>query len=239
MSNPPRLIHLPTPNEVRSCARWACLQRIPGTGPDPAVLSYHVERIVQAVATTAIEAAEVTGTIQTPDRYIDAFLQQYWEGLSTLPGPGYPKPLLAAAAERGGVCVETLVEQILPRLQYRERLLAHNQSFAWKISDGIGGELVIPGVIARLGEDKLTGVLRIYDWRIEDDPIFHAKAALRYQQIGVAMGWLKSHYPERETAHVEVFLLTDVAWETRRSHYELCLIEELLRYQAAQEAAQD
>lgn len=97
----------------------------------------------------------------------------------------------------------------LPRLQYTERLLAHAQPFRWTIPDGTDGELVIPGVIARLGEDKLTGVLRIYDWQIEEDYLRPTNAVLRYQQIGVALGWLQAQYPGRQTAYVEIFLPTD------------------------------
>jgi len=231
-------MHLPAPGDVRTCTRWACLQRIPGAGPDPAALSHHVEQVVKKAAATVIVAAEVDGTLQATDHYVDAFLQHYWTGLAALPGPEYPKPLLAAAAERGAVCIETLLDWVLPRLQYRERLLAHAQPFEWTMPDGTDGELVIPGVIARLGEDKLTGVLRIYDWRIEEDYLLRTNAVLRYQQIGVALGWLQAQYPGRETAHVEVFLLTDVAWESTRPLMELRLLEELLRQQAAQRAAE-
>lgn len=40
-------------------------------------------------------------------------------------GPGYPKSLVAVAEERGAMCIETLVERVVLRLQYAERLLAH------------------------------------------------------------------------------------------------------------------
>ncbi len=238
MPKPSRTIHLPAPGDVRTCTRWACLQRIPGSGPDPAALSHHVEQVVNKVVAMVIVAAEVDGTLEATDHYVDAFLQQYWAGIPALPGHEYPKALLAAAVERGAVCIETFVDRVLSRLQYTERLLAHTLPFEWRIPDGTDGELVIPGVIARLGEDKLTGVLRIYDWRIEEDYLLRMNAALLYQQIGVALGWLQAQYPGRETAHVEVFLLTDVAWESRRPLMELSLLEELLRRQAAQRAAE-
>jgi len=239
MPRPSRTMHLPAPGDVRTCTRWACLQRIPGSGPDPAALSHHVEWVVHAVAATLIVEAEVNGALQATDRYVDAFLDQYWTGIPALPGHGYPKALLAAAEERGAVCIETLVDRVLPRLQYTERLLAHTQPFGWTIPDGTDGELVIPGVIARLGEDRLTGILRIYDWRIEEDALLHGTSVLRYQQIGVALGWLQAQYPGRQTAYVEVFLLTDVAWGSTRTPEELRLLEDLLRHQAAQRAAEE
>jgi hypothetical protein len=126
---------------------------------------------------------------------VRAFLDRYWPGISTLAGPGYPKPVLALAEERGAMCIETLVERVIPRLQYTERLLAHAQPFGWTIPDGTDGELVIPGMIARLGEDRLTGVLRIYDWQIEDHDHRRMNALLRSQQIWVALGWLQAQYP--------------------------------------------
>ncbi len=238
MPRPSCTMHLPAPGDVRTCTRWACLQRIPGSGPDAAALSYHVERLVHVVGAMVIVAAEVEGALQATDHYVDAFLQQYWTGIPALPGHEYPKPLLAAAAERGVVCVETLVDRVFPRLLSTERLLAHTQPFGWTIPDGTDGELVIPGIIARLGEDRLTGVLRIYDWRIEEDALVHGTSVLRYQQIGVALGWLQAQYLGRETAHVEVFLRTDVAWESTRTPEDLRLLEDLLRHQAAQRAAE-
>jgi len=229
-----RILHLPTSMDTRTCTRWACLQRIPGTGPDPAALGHHVEQAVHHVAATVITDAEVTGSLQATDHYVRAFLDQYWPGIPALVGPGYPKDLLALAEERGAMCVETLVERVVPRLQYTERLLAQAQPFGWTIPDGTDGELVIPGVIARLSEDRLTGVLRIYDWQIEDHEYRPTNALLRSQKIGVALGWLQAQYPTRETAYVESFLLSDISIEWTRAAKELRLLEELLRQQAAQ-----
>ncbi|VUZ84673.1 hypothetical protein MELA_01047 [Candidatus Methylomirabilis lanthanidiphila] len=48
---------------------------------------------------------------------------QYWPTIPALVGPGYPTSLVAVAEERGVMCIETLVEQTVPRLQYTERLL--------------------------------------------------------------------------------------------------------------------
>lgn len=229
-----RTLHLPVSMDTRTCSRWACLQRIPGTGPDPTVLSSHVEQLVRHVASTVIEDAEVKGSLQATEHYVRAFLDQYWCGMPPLIGPRYPKPLLAVAEERGAMCIETLVEWTMPRLQYAERLLAHTQPFEWTIPDGTGGELVIPGMLARLGEDRLTGVLRIYDWQIEEQRYPHLNALLRFQQTGVALGWLQATYPDREAAYVDVCLATDTAWEWRRTPQELHLLEELLRQQTTQ-----
>lgn len=54
----------------------------------------------------------------------------------------------------------------------------------------------------------------------------------------MAMGWLQAQYPGRQTAYVEIFPPTDVAWESMRTSMELRLLEELLRHQAAQRAAE-
>ncbi|NJD67783.1 MAG: hypothetical protein C3F12_04385 [Candidatus Methylomirabilota bacterium] len=232
MANPTRTIHLPEPGDLRTCTRWACLQRIPGTGPDPTVLTNQVQRAVATVAATVIATAEADGNLQATDQYIHAFLQHFWAGIEALPGPRYPLPLLAVAEERGTRCIETLVERVLPRLQYREQLLTHMLPFEWQIPDGTGGELLFPGVIARLGEDRLTGAIRIYDWQVEESHFPTMNAGLRYQRIGVALGWLQNQYPGRETAYVEVFLLRDITWESIRTPQELCLLEELLRKQA-------
>src|SRR5574337_590063 len=167
MSTRSRILHLPSAMDTRTCSRWACLNRIPGSGPDPAILNHHVQRTVTAVAAIVIEDAEVKGSLQATAHYVAAFLDRYWPGIPALVGPGYPTSLVAAEAEKGAVCIETLVERVVPRLQYTERLLAHTQSFEWRIPDGAGGELVIPGVIARLGEGRLSGTIRIYDWQIE------------------------------------------------------------------------
>lgn len=64
MSTRVRILHLPTSMDTRTCTRWACLQRIPGTGPDPTVLSRHVEQAVHHVAATVIKDAEVNGALQ-------------------------------------------------------------------------------------------------------------------------------------------------------------------------------
>ncbi|MCZ7625055.1 MAG: hypothetical protein M5R38_03805 [Candidatus Methylomirabilis sp.] len=173
MANPTRTIHLPEPGDLRTCTRWACLQRIPGTGPDPTVLTNQVQRAVATVAATVIATAEADGNLQATDQYIHAFLQHFWAGIEALPGPRYPLPLLAVAEERGTRCIETLVERVLPRLQYREQLLTHMLPFEWQIPDGTGGELLFPGVIARLGEDRLTGAIRIYDWQVEESHFPH------------------------------------------------------------------
>ncbi len=186
------------------------------------------------MAATVITDAEVTGSLQATEHYVTAFLDRYWSGIPALVGPGHPKSLVAVAEERGAMCIETLVERVVPRLQYAERLLAYAQPFGWTIPDGTGGELVIPGVIARLGEDRLTGVLRIYDWQTEDHEYRPTHALLRSQQIGVALGWLQAQYPERETAYVESCLLSGISWEWTRAAQELRLLEELLRQQAAQ-----
>jgi hypothetical protein len=193
MSTRSRILHLPSPMDTRTCSRWACLQRIPGTGPDPAILSHHVERAVNDIAATVIEDAEVKGSLQATEHYVTAFLDRYWPAIPALVGPGYPKSLVVVAEERGAMCIETLVERVVPRLQYTEQLLAHAQSFEWRIPDGAGGELVIPGVIARLGEDRLTSILRIYEWQIEEQTFPYLNAFLRFQQIGVTLGWLQTH----------------------------------------------
>jgi hypothetical protein len=198
------------------------------------VISHHVRRTVTDVAATVIEDAEVKGSLQATDHYVTAFLDRYWPAIPALVGPEYPKSLVAVAEEKGAMCIETLVERVVPRLQYAEQLLAHTQSFEWRIPDGAGGELVIPGVIARLGEDRLTGTLRIYEWQIEQQTFPYFNALFRYQQTGVALGWLRSQYPERETVYVEVSLLSDTAWEWSRTAQELRLLEELLRQQADQ-----
>lgn len=234
MSTRSRILHRPSSMDTRTCSRWACLQRIPGSGPDPAVLSHHVQRTVNDVAATVIEDAEVKGSLQATEHYVTAFLDRYWPAIPTLVGPGYPKSLVAVAEEKGAMCIETLVDRVVPRLQYAERLLAHAQSFEWRIPDGAGGELVIPGVIARLGEDRLTGTLCIYEWQIEQQKFPYLNALLRFQQTGVALGWLRSQYPERETVYVEVSLLSDTAWEWRRAAQKLRLLEELLQQQADQ-----
>jgi hypothetical protein len=142
--------------------------------------------------------------------------------------------LVAVAKEKGAMCIETLVERVVPRLQYTERLLAHAQSFEWRIPDGAGGELVIPGVMARLGEDRLAGTLRLYEWQIEQQKFPYLNAFLRFQQTGVALGWLRSQYPDRETVYSEVSLLSDTTWEWRRTAQELHLLEEVLRQQVDQ-----
>jgi hypothetical protein len=49
MSKRSRILHLLTSMDTRTCTRWACLQRIPGTGPDPAALNHHVEQAVHHV----------------------------------------------------------------------------------------------------------------------------------------------------------------------------------------------
>lgn len=41
-----------------------------------------------------------------------------------------------------------LLTQIYPRMVERERFLAHNVKFTWKIPDSQSGTLVIPGTIA-------------------------------------------------------------------------------------------
>lgn len=234
MSTRSRILHLPSAMDTQTCSRWACLNRIPGSGPDPAVLNHHVQRTVNDVATIVIEDAEVKGSLQATAHYVTAFLDRYWPVIPALVGPEYPKSVVAVAEEKGAMCIETLVERVVPRLLYTERLLAHAQSFEWRIPDGAGGELVIPGVIARLGEDRLTGTLRIYEWQIEPQKYPYLNAFLRIQQTGVALGWLRSQYPDRETAYVEVSLLSDTAWEWSRTAQGLSLLEELLRQQADQ-----
>lgn len=234
MSTRSRILHLPSTMDIRTCSRWACLNRIPGSGPDPAVLSHHIQRTVTDVAATVIEDAEVKGSLQATEHYVTAFLDRYWPVIPTLVGPEYPKSLVAVEEEKGVICIETLVERVVPRLQYAERLLAHAQSFEWRIPDGAGGELVIPGVIARLGEDRLTGTLRIYEWQIEQQKFPYLHAFLRFQQTGVALGWLRSQYPDREVVYSEVSLLSDTAWEWSRTAQELHLLEGLLQQQADQ-----
>jgi hypothetical protein len=185
------------------------------------VLSQHVQRTVNDVAATVIEDAEVKGSLQAAEHYVTAFLDRYWPVIPALVGPEYPKSLVA---------------RVVPRLQYAERLLAHTQSFEWRIPDGAGGELVIPGVIARLGEDRLTGTLRIYEWQIEQQTFPYLNAFLRFQQTGAALGWLRRQYPDRETVYAEVSLLSDTTWEWSRTAQELHLREELLQQQADQAA---
>src|SRR5574337_567673 len=129
MSTRSRILHLPSAMDTRTCSRWACLNRIPGSGPDPAVLSHHVQRTVTDVAATVIEDAEVKGSLQATEHYVTAFLDRYWPVVPALVGPEYPKSLVAVAEEKGAMCIETLVERVVPRLQYAERLLARAQSF--------------------------------------------------------------------------------------------------------------
>lgn len=65
------------------------------------------------------------GSLQATEHYGTAFLDRYWPAIPALVGPGYPKSLVAVAEERGAMCIETLVERVVLRLQYAERLLAH------------------------------------------------------------------------------------------------------------------
>lgn len=224
--------------DTRTCSRWACLQRMPGSGPNPAILTSHVQRTVDAVAAVVVEDAEVKGTLQATEHYVTAFRDRYRPVIPALMGPWYPQAVAvavaAAAEEQGAICIETLVKRTMPRLQYAERLLAHAQSFAWRIPDGAGGELVIPGVIARLGEDRLTGTLRLYEWQIEDQKFPYINAFLRFQYTGVALGWVRSQYPDREVVYAEVNLLADTTWEWKRTAQELHLLEGLLQQQADQ-----
>ncbi len=236
MSTRTRILHLPPAMDTRTCSRWACLQRMPGSGLDPAILTSHVQRTVNDVAAIVVEDAEVKGTLQDTEHYVKAFLDRYWPAIPALVGPGYPKSVVAAAEEQGAVCIETLVERTMPRLQYAERLLAHAQSFEWRIPDGAGGELVIPGAIARLGEDRLTGTLRLYEWQIEPQKFPYINAFFRFQHTGVALGWLQRQYPDREVVYAEVNLLSDETWEWRRTAQELHLLEGLLQQQADQAA---
>lgn len=65
------------------------------------------------------------GSLQATEHYGTAFLDRYWPAIPALVGPGYPKSLVAVAEERGAMCIETLVERVVLRLQHAERLLAH------------------------------------------------------------------------------------------------------------------
>lgn len=49
MSTRSRILHLPPAMDTRTCSRRACPQRMPGSGPNPAILTHHVQQTVNAV----------------------------------------------------------------------------------------------------------------------------------------------------------------------------------------------
>ncbi len=201
--------------------------------PDPAALHQFVERVVQEVASTAVLDIEVYDEPAPIEYYTGHFREAFWARIPDLTAPKYPAVLLAAAERRGVTCLTQLVTQVLPRLKTTERHLAHNQPFAWEIPDGTGNTLAIPGLIDRLAEDRESGTIRAYEWRLEDFQSLDWMAPLRTQRIGVVLGWLQARYPGHEAVYVEAYLASDVLQPSTRSAQELRHLQLLLQLQAA------
>ena len=222
----PLAMSVPVPGGV-------CLQRVPHFGPDPAALHQLVERVVQEVASTAVLDLEVYDEPAPIEYYTGHFREAFWARIPDLAAPKYLAVLLAAAERRGVTCLTQLVTQVLPHLKTTERHLAHNQPFAWEIPDGKGGVLTIPGVIDRMGEDRESGTIRAYEWRLEDFQSLDWMAPLRTQRIGVVLGWSQARYPGKETVYVEAYLASDVLQPSTRSAQDLRHLQLLLQLQAA------
>jgi hypothetical protein len=232
MSHEIRNCALPTPGDIRTCNRWACLKRIPAPGVDPAALYQLVETCVRDVASVIIADTEEDASPRPMEEYEKMFLDEFWPGVLHLADPHYPKALLANAENRGAMCLQFLLERMLPRLMAEERLLLHHQQFTWNIPDGRGGELALRGRITRVAEHKASKILRVYDWHIENWDAIDWQAYVRHQRAGIAAGWVRSLYPDHQVHLVKAYLASDVTLESTWTAEEQRGLELILRAQA-------
>jgi hypothetical protein len=231
MSISSRSMPLPTPGDVRTCNRWACLQRVQAPGLDPAALAQLVETVVREVAASIVCDFEEAATPKPFDAYAGLFLEQFWAGVPHLADPHYPQALLAAAENRGATCLQILVERMLPRFMTNERLLLHHQQFTWTIPDGRGGTLTLRGCITRLAEDRASTDIRVYDWHLEDWQSIDWQAYARHQRAEIAAGWARSKYPDRQVTIVKAYLASDVTLASTWSADEQRGLEIMLQAQ--------
>jgi hypothetical protein len=232
MSDPNRTIPLPTPGDLRTCSHWSCLQRRPAVGPDPAAVMQTLEAVVDAVAASITMDAEVSGTPKPWETYEDEFLTQYWTRVDLLADPPHPKRLLAEAEFRGLLCLEQLCTRILPRLMASERPLLVNHQIRIAVPDGQDGKVIFRHSLARVGWDQTAGIIRAYQWRIDDPQHIDWMAPLRQQRTGIALQYLAKHYPGQRLASVQAHLLADTLIESECTPEDLRRINLVLRAQA-------
>lgn len=216
---------LPSPGDVRSCSRWGCPQRVPCPGPDPALLTRLVERAVWATAGDLLTAAERHHAPLPVETAVAHYTQGFWAGVRQLPEGAYLPVVLARFAAQGIRCIETLQAVLLPRFLETERLLGHSLRVTWRLPGGAGTPPVgIPVTIGRLAQHRTTGVLTVYDWRIEDVRAVDGQAYARFQRAGILLGWAQDAYPDTPVRVVEVFLTDGVLREVTRTPEDLrCL----------------
>ncbi|HYL81757.1 MAG TPA: hypothetical protein VEU07_13140 [Candidatus Acidoferrum sp.] len=230
MSKPFSFTH-PTPNDVRTCTEWSCLHRAPAFGPDPAVVLRLVDRVVQDVAARIIMDAEVHNAPEPWDTYEGQFLDQFWCGLGTV-DTEYSRAFLEQSEFRGLLALEQLVAKVLPRLLQEEQLLICNRPLAWRVPAGRDKTVAFRGRIARVGREKATGTIRLYDWLTGDYDALDWLTPIRHQQTGLAMRWLQKRYPTSQLTSVQTYLVADVTREQEWRAEDLRSVELVARAQA-------
>ena len=238
MSKPFSPFTNPTTGDVRTCNKWSCLNRVPAYGPDPAVVLRLVDRAVQDVAARIVIDAEVNNAPEPWDTYEGMYLDQFWCGLE-LADTQYSRAFLEQAEFRGLLALEQLTSHVLPRLRQQENLLICNQPFAWRVPAGHAGTVTFKGRLARVGRDKTTDTIRLYEWRTGDYDAVDWLAHVRHQQTGLAMRWVQKRYPTYRLTSVQAYLVAGVTRERAWRPEDLRGVELVTRAQAMLIAEQD
>ncbi len=132
---------------------------------DEGYLDRLVDGLISEVARIAVMEHEVHQCPASLRAYADLLDARFREALARLGGLPLPQPAVRAAAARGLTCLETLVDQVLPRLTFAERFLAADKPFRLFIEDGPRKPISQLGRIDRLGEDRCTGAIVVHKWR--------------------------------------------------------------------------
>jgi len=214
MTHPHRTVPVPGPGDLRTCANWSCIRRMPAHGPDPAALMQVLEAAVDAVAASIVKDAELAGTPKPQQAYEEQFLQAYWTGVEFLADPPQPKRLVAEAEFSGLMCLEQLHTRILPRLRAAERVLLVDQPIGVTVPDGGGGTVAFLHRLARVGADRETNLIRAYIWRIDDPCRIDWMMPVRRQRTAIVLRYLAERYPGHQLASVQAYLQRDVLIES-------------------------